>query len=327
MGTTLHLHVPGLLAAAAQAAAHSTPALAYLLGRGTRQTAPRTCRGLAARIFALPDNSAAALPLAALTRLADTGSWEAAYCLRADPVYLHPDRDTLVLVAQPVLTPDETRDLLASLNAHLAENGLALEAPQPQRWYLRLPETPACEFHDLDLVINRSILDYMPAGADASRFKQLQNECQMLLHAHPVNLLRQARGQLPVNGLWLWGGGAFDELQARSFAQVCGRDPLLTGFAMLLGGGAEAEPEDFAGWFAGVVDGEALVSISCLANAEASSALCDFEENWCVPMRLALEQHLLDAVVMYTENLCVRVTRGDLRKFWRRPRPLPAGLT
>lgn len=326
MGTSLFLHVPDLLPPAGEPATDAAPTLAYLLGRGTRQAAPGNIRGLAARIFALSDNSAAELPVAALTRLADTGSWESAYCLRADPVYLHPDRDTLVLAAQPLLTADETRELLASLNAYLAEDNLSLEAPQPQRWYLRLPAAPACRFHDLDDAIGRPILDYMPTGADAARFKQLQNECQMLLHAHSVNLKRQADSELPVNGLWLWGGGAFAELQTRPFAQVCSHDPVLAGLAMLAGNEAEPEPDDFAGWFAGAVDGAALVSVSSLVKTERPKALLEFEENWCVPLRLALEQNLLDTVTLYTEGLCVQLKRSDLRKFWRRPRPLSASL-
>ena len=38
--------------------------------------------------------------------------------------------------------------------------------------------------------------------------RRLQNEAQMLLHAHPVNLARMARGALAVNSVWIHGAGA-----------------------------------------------------------------------------------------------------------------------
>ena len=36
----------------------------------------------------------------------------------------------------------------------------------------------------------------------------------MLLHDHPVNIAREARGCLPVTGVWFWGGGTADAIGA-----------------------------------------------------------------------------------------------------------------
>ncbi len=47
----------------------------------------------------------------------------------------------------------------------------------------------------------------LPSGADAGTWKRWQNEIEMLLHAHPVNIAREAEGLLPANGVWFWGGG------------------------------------------------------------------------------------------------------------------------
>jgi hypothetical protein len=46
-------------------------------------------------------------------------------------------------------------------------------------------------------------------GSDpaARRVRRLQAEVQMLLHTHPINEQRQARGLLPVNSFWLSGCG------------------------------------------------------------------------------------------------------------------------
>jgi hypothetical protein len=47
--------------------------------------------------------------------------------------------------------------------------------------------------------------------AAARLMRRLQNEAQMVLHDHPVNLARAARGELTVNSLWLDHAGAADE--------------------------------------------------------------------------------------------------------------------
>ena len=47
----------------------------------------------------------------------------------------------------------------------------------------------------------------MPRGADGGTWKRWQNEIGMLLHEHPVNVEREANGNVPVNGVWFWGGG------------------------------------------------------------------------------------------------------------------------
>ncbi len=69
------------------------------------------------------------------------------------------------------------------------------------RMRLDLATTP------LSVAIGRDIEPLMPQGDDALRFRSLLNELQMLLFEHPVNQAREARGELPINSLWLWGGG------------------------------------------------------------------------------------------------------------------------
>ena len=49
---------------------------------------------------------------------------------------------------------------------------------------------------------------HLPIDRATAHWRRLSNEVQMLLHDHPVNLRRQQAGQVPVNALWFWGGGA-----------------------------------------------------------------------------------------------------------------------
>jgi hypothetical protein len=48
----------------------------------------------------------------------------------------------------------------------------------------------------------------LPSGEAGREWRVLFNELQVLLHAHPVNAARIARGRLPINALWLWGAGS-----------------------------------------------------------------------------------------------------------------------
>jgi hypothetical protein len=54
-----------------------------------------------------------------------------------------------------------------------------------------------------------------PRGQDAKGLMGMVNEAQMLLHDHPVNQTREDSGRLPVNGLWLWGGGILPAMRPR----------------------------------------------------------------------------------------------------------------
>jgi hypothetical protein len=46
----------------------------------------------------------------------------------------------------------------------------------------------------------------LPQGADAGTLRRLGSEIEMWLYEHPINQARATRGDLPVTGLWLWGG-------------------------------------------------------------------------------------------------------------------------
>jgi hypothetical protein len=151
-------------------------------------------------------------PLAPVTLQADGGDPGTDYWLRADPVHLGVMRDRIVLADSQALELDqaEADALVVSIHGHFGDS-FSPQALQPRRWYLRLPHAPQMSTTPLSCATGRDIDPLQPRGPDASHFRALLNELQMLLHDHPVNLRREARGQLPVNSLWLWGGGVLPE--------------------------------------------------------------------------------------------------------------------
>lgn len=267
-------------------------------------------------------------PLASVSAAFDglgEGCW-----LRADPVHLRLQREQVVLLPNVALAADEAGELCVSLNAHFAGQGVEFCAPHPQRWYLRLESAPDIRTVPLSRAAGRNIHAHLPSGADARRWHQLFNEVQMLLHAHPLNEVREARGELPVNSVWLWGGELSGEGNACRYAAASGDEVL----AEMLAGYAGVP---FSGWLerwqpeAG--EGAQLLVWTGLRAALQRGdlagwrqALLDFEAGYAQPLWQALQSGQIASLrldVLAGEGLRRYViTRRDAWSFWRRPIPL-----
>ncbi len=208
----VHLVIPDLFlpqALAGEACAGlSLPALQKLLGRGCCEILePVSLEQLLCLSFGIAgsaDESPGDAPIAPISAAFDglaAGCW-----LRADPVSLSLQRDRVLLSAVQV-SDAEAAVLCASLNGHFAGQGFEFHAPHAQRWYLRLSELPRIRTKPLSQALGGDVRGILPAGEDAARWHQLFNEVQMLLHAHPVNEARVARGEAIINSVWFWGGG------------------------------------------------------------------------------------------------------------------------
>jgi len=184
------------------------PALERLLARGvplaSRSSAPVSLEDVLCGMFAVPCQSGAPVaPISAAFDGLGAGCW-----LRADPVHLRLQREQVVLLPNVEISAADALQLCDSLNAHFAGQGMEFFAPHPQRWYVRLDDLPEVQMMPLSQASGRNIHGNLPTGVEARRWHQLFNEIQMLLFAHPLNEAREERGELPVNSVWFWGGGA-----------------------------------------------------------------------------------------------------------------------
>ncbi len=173
--------------------------------------------------------------IAPVTLLTDGMQPGAAYWLRADPVHIQMRREQMVLQADVPINADEAAQLCAGLNAHFAVDGLRFFAPHPQRWYLRLDTAPDIVTRPVAQVAGKNVHAHLPQGPDALRWHSVFNEIQMLFFEHAVNQAREARGEFPINGVWLWGGGSAAGPLARPYSRVCGDSPLVAAFAQAAG--------------------------------------------------------------------------------------------
>lgn len=277
----------------------------------------------------------ARVPTAPYMRLADHQQAGAApgrddrrwVCLQ--PVHIHAARDHLVLMDPALLTlePAESAALREAIAPLLNDSGIALDAPHPGRWYL-----PEAVFGPLDATpplraAGRNIDVWMQSGPRERDWRRLQNEIQMTWFDHPVNQAREARGALPVNSVWLHGGGALQAVPRLADAVLCD-DPLLRGLALAGGAACLPLPPSLASLASLQADGTAMALLDACASPYIAEdwgswieRLHALEADWFAPALAALEAGRLQALTLVLggddHHAEFTVRRGDLRKFWR----------
>lgn len=328
------LVVPALREAAPDTA--DVPTTATLLARARVREVPRA-RGLEGALLHLfgAVTDPGELPVAALTRLADTRRADSGWWLQADPVHLAPDRDRLVLFGPCCLELErpEADALVTALRAHFADRYWTWEAPAPARWRLRLEGPPALAFTPLPAVIGHDIRDRLPQGADARKWHAILNEIQMLLSAHPVNAQRERAGRPGVNSVWLWGGGRLPRVDTGRWNGVWGDEPLARGLARLAGCAWAMVPASAEKWLDQRGPGTHLVVLDRLQRARASmdpdawlAAVGDLERSWIGPLLRALRRGRVQRLALLPgDGRVYELTRAHLLRFWRRRRPLASG--
>lgn len=203
------------------------PALEKLLARGQAIVGQAdTLESWLCAAFGVEDQA-----IAALTLQADGVQPGAAYWLRADPVHIRLQRDQMILQAGVTPTADESVSLCASLNEHYSGEEIRFVAPYPQRWYVQLSSVPDMRTRPLAQVVGRDVQANLPEGGDALHWHAIFNEIQMLFFSHAVNQVREERGELAINSLWLWGGGVATGNLLRPYARISGDSELALAFA------------------------------------------------------------------------------------------------
>ena len=269
-------------------------------------------------------------PVAPYTLLADGGAPERHHWMRADPVHLQVGRDSLGLAdsASFDVSRAESEALVEALNRHFGQT-ILFHPLQPARWYVRLQKTPNMQTTPAAAARGAALDEKLPSGPDAMRFHALMNEAQMLLHEHPVNAGREARGEPALNSIWFWGGGVIDASKARPFSTVVGDDPLTRGLSLAAGIPARALPKDAGSTLAGLGDeGVALVVLDAPREAQLGERRTALERDWFGPFLAALRSGRIGMLTLHLagENrlLQVETVRSDLRYFWRLRKPLSA---
>jgi hypothetical protein len=336
---TLHLVIPGLLGPARIPAGRpepDAPALLRLLSRANVRTEDgRGVEGTLFRLFGM--GAAGDWPVAAVTRLGeddiDLGKVAEGWWLRADPVYLRADLKQVLLIDARLwdIKPEEAQTWVTELNALCGSAGWCFEAPHPKRWYLHLNDDPGLRTHPLSEAIGRDIATLLPQGTASRDWQTRLTEIQMLLHNSPLNETRYACGQPPINSVWLWGGGRLSQPVRCSIARVHAADPLSRGLARRAGATLAPPATSADAWLeAAAESAEQLVVLDAPfvdPNDPDPSTWVEqvntLEQSWFAPCLSLLKTGVLSVLKVYLGNDRVYTVSGrNLRRFWRRLRPL-----
>ena len=330
-----HLLIPDLLLppdiVADASAGLDMPSLERMLARAQQQPlVSPTMESWLCDIFGVEGQA-----IAPVTLRRDGIQPEADYWLRADPVHIQMRRDQFILQPEVHLNVNEAAQMCAELNRHFAGEGLHFIAPHPQRWYVRLNTSPDLFTYPLAQVASRNLRSFMPQGEDALRWHKLFNEIQMLFHEHPVNEARAARGEQPINSVWIWGGGKAVEKLKQPFAKIAGDSWLVEAFAQA----AEIpwvplSTQDADSYFTDVIDAdnvlivwEGLRRALQMGDLQAWRNSLQHLEKICLrPLWQAVRNGRIAQLTLDTMHADVAVRhvlkRGGAWRLWRRPTSL-----
>lgn len=294
----------------------SMPILEHLLAKGSVTKDTNVLESLLCECFGLQRQLD--WPAAALSWLGEGNAPGDYFWLFADPVNLQLQRDhfSINLPAPVPMTSSEAAALVASLNAHFAEDGGQFFVAASGQWYARLPYPLAVKTSWLAQAVNRDIRDFLPSGTAAENLHKLANEIQMLLHEHPVNKAREEQNLPVINSLWFSGTGLIPLAASTPPKTVFSEYPLAKGLASWAGRDALPLPADL------------------LFPAEDAMLVMDNaaqDETWLEQLLAALgkrkiRQLTLD-VFAADRHLHAELKPSDLWKFWRKPQALEAYFT
>ena len=142
----------------------------------------------------------------------------------------------------------------------------------------------------------------------------------MALHENPVNEAREQRGEMPVNAVWLWGGGRLTPAAVRPFRRVRTHEPLAAGLALGSGAAVLPLPDDAEKWLrAAGAEGSELIVLDALRAPAAygdaaawNERLAALERNWFAPLVAALRSGRIGMVTVHVLGAGRRARRrGD----------------
>lgn len=272
-------------------------------------------------------------PVAAASYLSDAGQPAQAWCLRADPVNLVPDRDHLVLMGPESLSlsQPEADQLVEDLNKLFSDDGWRFEACTPTRWYVHLPSDPLLRTYDLSQVRGHAIDDYLPAGPNGKQWHGIMNEVQMVLHTSVVNIERQAAGRLSISSVWFWGGGKTPDITQSRWSKLWSNESVSLGLAELSHTPRKDLPKNASEWLeAAISPGAHLLMLDDLQQAWQydgvsvwAQRLREINDEWIAPLLIALRSGEITELSLCTcQGHRFTLTRAGLKRWWRRKKQL-----
>ena len=157
----------------------------------------------------------------------------------------------------------------------------------------------------------------MPGGSAGPKLRRLMTELQMLLHEHPVNLRRQARGAAPINALWLWGAGQLDLVSMQYAQKLFGDGDYVRGLCEHLQLSCAPAPLTVDS----LLRDAAAQTVAVLHVVGERAALRDVDSHWLQPLAHATRRGQIKKLELCMDHWRLTVEGGR----WRGLRRLFAG--
>ncbi|MFM0752682.1 regulator [Paraburkholderia strydomiana] len=278
-------------------------------------------------------------------------------CVQPVHVRIAHDHLVLIDPASLDLSDNEATALLEVARPLIEELGVRIEAPKPARWYLSGDGFGTLAGASPLRASGRNIEIWLPheahSGERSRAWMKLQNEVQMAWFEHPVNEAREARGLPTVNSIWFHAQGAARPVRS-PFSRVFSDAAATRGLALTAGVPVGAPPASFAALSSledrGGTNAGGQATRSSAANdvhtaaharnttlveldpfsapyieqdwARWNAAFAALQGDWFEPALEALRSGALAELGLTlcgdTGSVTLSITRGDLRKFWRR---------
>jgi len=258
------------------------------------------------------------------------------YWIRADPVHLRIEQNHIMLADSGAfdVTKEEAEQITQDLNKNLkCYPNFNLLPLHPDRWYIQLPRAIEIQTYTLDRVTCKNINNFLPTGKESMIWRKITNEIQMLLHEHPVNQARESCEKLPINSLWLWGGGTLPQSIQSPYTHIWSRNNLPQALALASNARYSNLPTHADKWLQNKITGNHLIVLDMLREKakyrkalEWRENLSDLENNWFSPILNALKKGEINQLtitsISETSLQDFVIKRSNLWKFWLLARPL-----
>lgn len=285
-------------------------------------------------LFNLQSSETTEFPVGALTRYLVKGDGSSHYwTMRADPVFIQPNRDHLVLMGNAGLdiSYEQAQQIVNDINGTYSDMPWELIALTPKQWVIEQQQTEQLSTHSLSDVVGKNINDYLPKGDNEKHWRALMNELQMFLHSHSVNQQRQMQGLPTINSLWFWGSGELPVLsqiddQKESFAQCWSDETVSLALARLNNVPRTNLPANGDTWLKqAITPGHHLLVCELLNIDQVRSdplewwqSLVQFDQQWLSPLVTAVKQNTIDRLqVIDVDGSCYQLTRNQARRWWK----------
>jgi hypothetical protein len=257
----------------------------------------------------------------------------------ATPVHLVAGLSTVHVDRRSVLrlSADELSALATEFQRVFHDSGFALEPLDSGDFLLFGPRLAVVDELEAARFMGESVAEVRQGRITSDpALRRLGAEIEMWLHEHPINEARRRRGEVPVTGLWLWGGGnapTQHEIAPRptdTSADIAfGRDAYLQGLWASIGGKVFPLPQELAELFSYPEARRAalVIDIGSMLHSAPTWTLFDalghIDRVFINPAVQALRASTLDRVVFLANDRQLTLMARDRFKLWRRS---PVGL-